>query len=323
MVAPMHAALVAKDCCAWPSLTIWPDGMLGLVHFDQPSHGRTEGNLAARVSRDRGATWAPVGLAAPCEPATNRMHIAAGRDHAGAWLVLSTGLRFAGDAWAGLAPLWASKANAPGQPWSINRAAIAPACCLIPHGRIHALPDGRLAATFYRAEGREGPSRAWIAFSTDGGAAWHSPAQIGADDANEVVLLPRPTRDWLAIARTQRDHHLVLWRSSDQGATWHAPLDLTPLLHHPGDLTDLGDGRLLLTFGIRTREQAGIGYRLSRDDGRTWDEPVVLYAFGARARDCGYPSTVQCADGALLTACYSDHSPLYEGYHLLTVRWLL
>ncbi|HLP09985.1 MAG TPA: sialidase family protein [Opitutaceae bacterium] len=319
----MHAALVAKDCCAWPSLTVWPDGTLGLVHFDRPSHGRTEGNLAALVSRDHGATWADARFAAPREPATNRMHIASGRDQAGRWLVLSTGFRFIGNDWAGLAPLWCSTAAAPGEPWAINRAVAAPECCLIPHGRIRALADGRLATTFYRAEGREGPSRAWLVFSTDGGASWVSPVQIGDDDANEVVLLPRPTGDWLAIARTQRDHHLVLWRSPDGGATWGSPLDLTPRLHHPGDLTDLGDGRLLLTFGIRTREQAGIGYRLSHDAGLTWDEPVVLHAFGPRARDCGYPSTVRCADGALLTACYSDHSLLYDGYHLLTLRWSL
>ena len=31
--------------------------------------------------------------------------------------------------------------------------------------------------------------------------------------------------------------------------------------------------------------------------------------------------TVRCADGTLLTACYSDASPLHHSYHLLTLRW--
>jgi hypothetical protein len=50
---------------------------------------------------------------------------------------------------------------------------------------------------------------------------------------------------------------------------------------------------------------------------------VVLHRFGVEARDCGYPSTALCVDGSLLTACYSEHSPLHSGYHLLTLRWSL
>ncbi len=321
----MQLALVARDCCAWPNLTRWPDGTLGLVYFNRPSHGRTEGDLRALVSHDEGCTWQDAGCAAPRDPSTNRMHIASGFDHAGRWLVLSTGFRFAGEDWSGIEPLWCSTAVRPGEPWTVERrAAVATRePFLIPHGRIVALPDGRLAATFYRAERREGPSRAWIAFSRDGGAQWLDTAEIGDGDVNEVVLLPRASADWLAVARTQGDHHLVLWRSADAGQHWKAPLDLTPRLQHPGDLTDLGDGRLLLTFGIRTKGEAGIGARLSRDGGLTWDQPRVLHRFGGDARDCGYPSTIVCADGSLLTACYSDASELHQGYHLLTLRWSL
>lgn len=319
----MEPALVARDCCAWPVLTRRPDGTLGLVYFNRPSHGRAEGDLAALVSRDDGRTWTDAGLPAPRDPSTNRMHIAAGTDHAGRWLVLSTGFRFAGEKWAGLEPLWCATAAAPGAPWSIQRqvTVAAPEPFLIPHGRIRALPDGRLAATFYRAERPEGPSRAWLAFSRDGGATWTDAARIGEGDANEVVLLPRPAGDWLALARTQLDHHLVLWRSVDGGANWAQPLDLTPRGLHPGDLTALADGRLLATYGIRLRGRTGIGYRLSDDGGRTWGEPAVLHRFDEAVRDCGYPSTVCCADGALLTACYCDQSALHHGYQLLTLRW--
>jgi hypothetical protein len=318
----MHLALVARDCCAWPSLTRWPDGTLGLVYFNRPSHGRTVGDIAALTSRDDGLTWLDAGLAAPHDPETNRMHLASGFDHTGRWLVLSTGFRFAGEEWSGIEPLWCSVAGKPGAPWSIHRKipVATPEPFLIPHGRIAALPDGRLAATFYRSAGRKGPSRAWLAFSRDGALTWADAIEIGTGDANEVVFLPRTGSDWLAIARTQRDHHLTLWRSADSGAHWGNPSDLTPSLHHPGDLTDLGDGQILLTFGIRNRGQAGIGARLSRDGGATWDAPVVLHHFDT-ARDCGYPSTVRCAHGTLLTACYSDASPLHQGYHLLTLRW--
>lgn len=320
----MHATLVARDCCAWPVLTRWPDGTLGLVHFDRPTHGRTEGSLAALVSRDSGATWENSGLAAPHDPAANRMHQASGFDHAGRWLVLSTGFRFAGAEWEGLGPLQLSVAEAPGQPWTIERrvSVALPSPSLIPHGRIAALPDGRLAATFYWSEGRDRPSRAWLAFSRDGGLTWGDAVELGGGDANEVVLLPRTSGDWLAVVRTHRDHHLRLLRSADSGASWSAPADLTLPMQHPGDLTDLGEGRILLTYGIRNRGLMAIGARLSRDGGLNWGAPAVLYQFG-EARDCGYPSTVVCTDGRLLTAAYADRSALHEGYHLLTISWSL
>jgi hypothetical protein len=91
-------------------------------------------------------------------------------------------------------------------------------------------------------------------------------------------------------------------------------------MQHPGDLTVLEDGQLLLTYGLRNRGLMGIGARRSRDGGTTWGPPVVLYQFGD-ATDCGYPSTIVCTNGDLLTACYTDLSPLYDGYHLLLLRW--
>ena len=320
----MHAQLVARDCCAWPVLTRWPDGTLGLVHFDHASHGRTEGSLAAKISRDPGTTWAEAGLAAPHDPGTNRMHQASGYDNAGRWLVLSTGFRFAGTEWAGLAAPWLSVADTPGQQWTIQRTPVivVPSPSPIPHGRILALPDGRLATTFYASEGRDRPSRAWLVFSRDGGLTWGEAVELGEGDANEVVLLPRAEGDWLSAVRTHRDHHLKLLRSADRGATWTTDGPLTLPMQHPGDLTELGDGRILLTYGIRNRGLMGVGARLSRDEGRTWGAPAVLYQFG-EARDCGYPSTVHCADGRLLTAAYSDDSALHQGYHLLTLHWEL
>lgn len=333
----MNAAVVARECCAWPVLVRLPGDALGLVHFNRPSHGLVEGDLAALVSHDHGATWRDAGLAAPHAPGANRMHTAAGLDHAGRWLVLSTGFQLRAEGGYGeLQPPWVSRRETsslkPDAPtgvaaesaWTVNRAP--PLAMLLagatPHGRILALPDGRLAATFYRSEGRDRPSRAWVAFSRDAGASWLDARELGRGDANEVVLLRRAADDWLAVVRTHVDHHLELHASNDEGATWSFRRDLTLPLQHPGDLTDLGEGRVLLTYGIRNRGLMAIGARLSRDGGHKWGAPAVLYQFG-EAADCGYPSTVVCADGSLLTACYSDLSPLHRGYHLLTLSWRL
>lgn len=238
--------------------------------------------------------------------------------------MLSTGFRFAGADWAGLDPVWCSHSTPHGTSWTVHRqvAVAVPEPWLIPHGRIHALRDGDLAASFYHAEGPKGPSRAWLALSRDQGATWTCATRIGDTDTNEVVLLPRSGDAWLAIARTQKDHHLVLWRSLDQGATWGAPLALTDSMQHPGDLTDLGDGRVLLTYGIRNRGRTGIGAKLSVDGGITWGASTTLIRFEG-ATDCGYPSTIRRDGGDLLTACYSNSSPLESGYHLLIIRWSL
>ena len=318
----MILELIARDCCACPVLNRWPDGTLGVIFLDQPSHGLTTGNLAALVSRDAGHSWVPAGLAAPHGPATNRMHIASGLDHSGRWLVLSTGFRFEGAQWTDMTPLWLSHAAQPGTAWSIDRSirVATEEPFLIPHGRIHALPDGRLLANFYRAESRQGPSHAWLGFSRDGGISWSDLRQIGDNDTNEVVLLPRCSDAWFAIARTQQDHHLVFWRSSDEGLSWEAPLPVTPAMVHPGDLTLLADGRLLLTYGIRLKGKTAIGFRHSRDTGRTWSPPEMLLPLPAAA-DCGYPSSVQLDDATLLTAFYSDRSSLHNGYQLLTAKW--
>lgn len=320
----MRTSVVVRDACAWPVLVRLSPSRLGLIHFNRPSHGLEEGDLAALASDDEGHSWQNAGLAAPHGVGANRMHIASGLDHAGRWLVLSTGYQVEGGALRALDPVWCSIANATALEWSVQRDVrlAGVAARPIPHGRILALPDGRLAATVYRSLGRGEPSHAWIVFSRDGGASWGEASLVAGGDGNEVVLLRRRDGALLAATRTHRDHHVALHISNDGGARWRFHRDLTLPMQHPADLTDLGERGLLLTYGIRTPDQMGLGVRLSRDGGETWSAPAVLFQFGA-ATDCGYPSTVVISGGELLTACYSDLSPLHRGYHLMTLRWNL
>lgn len=318
----MDAAVLAIDACAWPVLTRLGPDRLGIVYFNKPSHGLEEGDLAALLSSDDGRTWKPAGLPAPHDPGANRMHIAAGVAHDGRWIVLSTGFKIVDGKYATLEPLWSSIGMPGANDWQVRRtvAVAVPAPHVIPHGRILALPDGRLAATFYWSWGRGNPGRAWIAFSSDAGVTWKDAQPIGSDDANEVSLVRGVDGRWLAAARTHVDHHVTLNASPADGQPWSRRGDLTMPMQHPADLLDLGDGGLLVTYGIRNRGLMAIGLRLSRDGGDSWGPPAVLYQFG-NARDCGYPSTAVLTQGELLTACYSDLSPLHSGYHLLTIRW--
>lgn len=320
----VEATLVVRDACAWPVMLRLGDGSIGVVYHNRPSHGFHEGDLAARVSHDEGATWIEMGLPAPHLPGGNRVHIASGLDHDGRWAVLSTGHKLRDGAMVGLVEPWYSTLRGANTRWQVNtRTAVrAHEGACIPHGRILALADGRLAATVYRSWGAGRPSRTWFVFSTDKGDTWGDAVQIGDGDTNEAVVLDRGVAGLLAVVRTHRDHHLELFASVDLGRTWVPRGPVTLPMQHPGDLTNLGDDRILMTYGIRNRGLMGVGARLSKDGGATWGAPAVIYQFGA-AGDCGYPSTVACRDGSMLTATYSDLSAVHTGYHLLTLRWQL
>jgi hypothetical protein len=57
-----------------------------------------------------------------------------------------------------------------------------------------------------------------------------------------------------------------------------------------------------MTYGYR-RVPFGNQARLSSDHGRSWSEPITISADG-HSGDIGYPSTVELADGDLLTVWY-------------------
>jgi hypothetical protein len=57
-----------------------------------------------------------------------------------------------------------------------------------------------------------------------------------------------------------------------------------------------------MTYGHR-RAPFGNQARVSADHGKTWGEPVIVSGDGIGG-DLGYPSTVELADGTLLTVWY-------------------
>jgi hypothetical protein len=84
----MEPALIVRDVCAWPVVTRTSGNAIGIVYFNRPSHGLMEGGLDAITSRNEGQTWEPAPSPAPPPSGENRMHIASGVDHTGAWIVL-------------------------------------------------------------------------------------------------------------------------------------------------------------------------------------------------------------------------------------------
>ena len=78
------------------------------------------------------------------------------------------------------------------------------------------------------------------------------------------------------------------------------------------------DGRLLLSSGNRTGDGKRVEVRFSRDEGQTWGDPIRVVDFQG---DRGYPSSVQLADGQVLTAYDARRIEGYASYHMGVVVW--
>ena len=308
------------NVCAWPNLTLMPDGSVVATIFNRPYHGLDVGDVESWSSRD-GRLWEKRGSPAVHEGQSNRMNVAAGLAHDGSLVVLASG-------WGGrdfrekILPTLVARSSDSGRSWSRSFAVQLPeeADFLIPFGDIVQGEGELLAASFYHEI--PGRANAFLLFSRDDGRSWGEAVKLAPDDYNETALLRlRPDR-WLAASRSHADGHLALFVSEDEGKHWARSGLLTLPGHHPAHLLEMADGGILLTYGIREKGHHGIGYRTSRDEGQTWSRPTRIVNL-EETTDGGYPSTVQLADGTLLTAYYSNRVPQHQRYHMGAVRWVL
>ena len=202
--------------------------------FNQPSHGRVEGDVETWISTDGGVLWERSGVPAVHEPGTNRLNVAAGRAHDGSLVVLSSGTSNmaprGGSTTDGLwdwLPILVSRSSDRGRTWQRSSSVELPdgVDYMIPFGDIIAGPGKTLAACAYhdrRYKRKGNPTRnvrrptvkatssSYLLFSKDDGETWGGPVVIGADDYNETVILPLRSDRWLAAARTVKDAHLEL-----------------------------------------------------------------------------------------------------------------
>jgi hypothetical protein len=81
---------------------------------------------------------------------------------------------------------------------------------------------------------------------------------------------------------------------------------------NPPHMIRVRDGRLALAYGYRSKP-FGIRVRLSRNEGRTWSDEIVLRADGGGG-DLGYPRTVERPDGKLVTVYYFNDDAKRERY---------
>lgn len=326
----MARAVAIDQVCAWPNLMTLADGTVIATIFGQPSHGRAEGDVECWASQD-GLSWSKRGVAAPHEPSANRMNVAAGLAGNGDLLVISSGWSLDQDASGAvkglrevLAP-WVCRSGDQGRTWRVDKVSFPRAL----EGRTHFIPfgdilpgaDGALRVAGYARDQKTKRDQVWLFRSPDDGRTWAMQSLLG-DANNETAIFHVGEGRWLAAARSLREaqHRLDLYRSQDDGQTWAAGGPLTGDWQHPGHLTRLPDGRLLLTYGNRIKGQHGVQAKLSADGGVTWGEPWVLVD-DLVSGDCGYPASVARRDGSILTAYYSNGSPDHRHYHMGVVIW--
>jgi len=313
--------VVVDNVCAWPNLTVLSDGSIAAIIHNQPSHARKEGDIDCWVSRD-GSFWEKRAQPAPNEPGTVRMNVAAGRARNGDLVVLCSGWKLEQGRLAGILPVWVTRSSDQGRSWQLTKAFPAPEpgwTHFVPFGPILPGADGRLHTTCY-ARGIEDPKarHVWHFTSADDGRTWQRGALIGANH-NETSIFHVGGKKWLAAARTNPLYRVELFRSDDDGATWTGGEPVTQTRELNAHLLRLQDGRILLTYGKRLEGESGVLAKFSRDEGRTWSDPVRL--MNSLAQDCGYPSSVQRADGTIVTAYYSEAVENHHRYHMGVAVW--
>ncbi len=322
-----------ENVCAWPNLTMLDDGTILATIYNKPSHGLMLGDIEVWGSTDQGKTWNKQGAPTVHEPGepNTRMNHAVGLASNGDLIVIGGGWSLAYkdpdnkdkgyNRVARLRP-WVSRSSDNGRTWQVDKEgfpANAPdGGILHGFGDIVRGQDGdlRVAAYTYHYELKKAMGT-YVLRSKDDGRTWGDPVLIDPDkETDETFLIHLGEGRWLAAVRSGR---LFLYRSDDDAKHWELVGPLTEDKEVPADLLKLKDGRLLFCYGRRVEGDEYVAARISEDDGQTWSNPVRLAEF--IGWDGGYPSTVQLADGSLLTAFYARKTTYQNGHHMGVVRW--
>jgi len=328
----------------WPTLARRGDGTLWLVWSGgREAHVCPFGQVHAMTSRDDGRTWTwpRVLLDGPIddrdagvvetargtllvttftslayEPIMEKFSAADPRGPR--WRAVHE--RIGAEARRGDLGQWMLRSTDGGTTWSARAASLVNS----PHGPV-VLRDGRLLYAGKRLYGHDG--EIGVCESKDDGQTWTwlaaIPTRPGDDAAkgyHELHAVEAADGRIIVQIRKERgadDGCTLQCESSDGGRTWTEPASID-VWGKPSHLLRLRDGRLLMTYGHR-RPPLGNQARVSVDHGRTWSGPVVISADGGSG-DLGYPSTVELADGTLLTVWYEK---VGETSVLRQARWQL
>jgi hypothetical protein len=198
---------------------------------------------------------------------------------------------------------WLIRSTDGGLTWSTRL----PTIVNSPHGPIQ-LKDGRLLYAGKQLWTED--HKIGVCESRDDGLTWQWLAEIptrkgdsAPKEYHELHVVEASDGTLIAQIRNEgkTDANSTLQtESTDGGKTWSEPHPVC--FGIPSHLMRLRDGRLLMTYGHR-RAPFGTQVRVSTDNGKSWSDELIISGDG-KGGDLGYPSTVELADGTLLTVWY-------------------
>lgn len=214
------------------------------------------------------------------------------------------------------------------------RTVVAPATSEYPRNTeadVVLLPDGRLLLAYTRFQGGGSDfDRADVVgrYSSDSGRTWSQPAVLQPNDAGvncmSVTLCQLLEGDLLMFylrKNSPTDLHVLVKRSSDQGATWSKPVQVTEgegyYVMNNARVARLSTGRLVapVSYCPDAKDPVDAGGHhevlcyLSDDDGLTW------HGSGTRLdvakRGAMEPAVAETADGSLLMLIRTQLGRIY------------
>lgn len=175
--------------------------------------------------------------------------------------------------------------------------------------RIDYLIDGRQSVTAFLTSHKDNGEEGNIFCAKYHEGSWRFVSWLDSEHAGFVIMpstIRRGKHGYITAARWQREGNwgISTYRSSDEGKTWSAGPSIYDGkgLSNPPSLLQLQDGRLCVTYGMRTAPY-GIFARLSNDDGMTWGEERAIRSDGTHW-DLGYTRSFQLPNSEIVTIYY-------------------
>ena len=169
----------------------------------------------------------------------------------------------------------------------------------------------------------------WLIRSTDGGKTWSTRLPTCVNSPHGPIQLRDGRLLYAGKQLWTDDKKIGVCESKDDGQTWQWLAGIParngdePVKgYHELHAVEAGDGTIIAH--IRNHNKANSGWTLqteSKDGGKTWGEPIIISSDGLNG-DLGYPSTVELADGSLLTVWYEQMKKPKKAV-LRQARWTL
>jgi hypothetical protein len=327
-IAPVKHVIVHYEpgrFCGWPAnYGTWSWGNEILVgfkfaHYQAKDRGHSYNKdkpveyVAAR-SLDGGETWKferPVGLDTKVEPIACPGGI---NFTAPDFALRSRGSSFAASYDRGKS--WSVPYKLP----DVGRSRLMARTDYIVNGR----DDCLIFLTASKANDKEG--QPFCVRTTDAGKTLAFVSWIGPEPEG-FSIMPQSLRlsDSKLISSIRRKEDglgfIEVYVSGDNAKTWELlsrPCETGRRNGNPSDMVRLKDGRIVLTYGYRSKPH-GIRAVTSRDNGKTWGEEIHLRDDG-RTWDLGYPQMVLRPDGKLVTFYYYTTKE-HEEQHIAATIW--